>query len=316
MLESTKWHSRRCFRVEGDIDAPIDQYVTKVALVGAPNAGKSTLLNAMAGQKISAVSQKTNTTFRSKVGYFIERGTQVVMYDTPGLVEKSQYADQKHGQRVESAWNIAGSCDVALLLVDAHRQHARPDPRVVSLIENFANSLSKEKDSLKPKTALVLTKIDKIIAVDEDFAQMVRDLFQISQMNELFCISALRGNGLSRLQMYLQNSSKRSPWLIDTEVYNRNYRMDIAEEIIREKLFRAYYKEIPYSIKIIMQEIRHDEATVTVRALLSVASPSMKTIIIGTKGSAIRSVEKAAQCDLEKIYKLNVRVILSVSIRS
>jgi hypothetical protein len=64
---------------------------------------------------------------------------------------------------------------------------------VVSLIENFANSLSKEKDSLKPKTALVLTKIDKIIAVDEDFAQMVRDLFQISQMNELFCISALRG---------------------------------------------------------------------------------------------------------------------------
>lgn len=116
--------------------------------------------------------------------------------------------------------------------------------------------------------------------------------------------------------MYLQNSSKRSPWLIDTEVYNRNYRMDIAEEIIREKLFRAYYKEIPYSIKIIMQEIRHDEATVTVRALLSVASPSMKTIIIGTKGSAIRSVEKAAQCDLEKIYKLNVQVILSVSIRS
>lgn len=104
----------------------------------------------------------------------------------------SQYADQKHGQRVESAWNIAGSCDVALLLVDAHRQHTRPDPRVVTLIENFGNSLNQEKDSLKPKTALVLTKIDKIV-INEDIAQMVRDLFQISQMNELFCISALRG---------------------------------------------------------------------------------------------------------------------------
>jgi len=114
--------------------------------------------------------------------------------------------------------------------------------------------------------------------------------------------------------MYLQNSSRRSPWLIDTELYDRNYRMDIAEEIIREKLFRAYYKEIPYAVKILMQEIRHDEATVTVRAQLSVASSSMKTIIIGTKGSAIKSVEKAAQCDLEKIYQSNVRVILSVSV--
>lgn len=137
------------------------------------------------------------------------------MYDTPGLVEKrcgfihvilnsmrhvkeisylcSQYSDQKHGHRVESAWNIAGSCDVALLLVDAHRQHARPDPRVVTLIENFTSSLSEEKDTLKPKTALVLTKIDKVVAINEDFGQMVRDLFHISQMNELFCISALRG---------------------------------------------------------------------------------------------------------------------------
>ena len=128
------------------------------------------------------------------------------------------------------------------------------------------------------------------------------------------CMNFSVGNGLSRLQMYLQNSSRRSPWLIDTELYDRNYRMDIAEEIIREKLFRAYYKEIPYAVKILMQEIRHDEATVTVRAQLSVASSSMKTIIIGTKGSAIKSVEKAAQCDLEKIYQSNVRVILSVSV--
>lgn len=93
-----------------------------VAVAGAPNAGKSTLVNALTGRKVSATSGKTNTTFRTQMGYFQEGNVQVVLYDTPGLIERGQYRDQKHGERVESAWGIAGRCNLALLVLDAHRQ--------------------------------------------------------------------------------------------------------------------------------------------------------------------------------------------------
>lgn len=98
------------------------QRSTLVAIAGAPNAGKSTLVNALSGRKVSATSAKTNTTFRTQMGYFQEGNVQVVLYDTPGLIEPGQYRDQKHGDRVESAWGLAGACNLALLVMDAYRQ--------------------------------------------------------------------------------------------------------------------------------------------------------------------------------------------------
>ncbi len=100
----------------------IQQRSVLVAVAGAPNAGKSTLMNALMGRKVSATSGKTNTTFRTQMGYFQEGNVQVVLYDTPGLIERGQYRDQKHGERVESAWGVAGTCNLALLVLDAHRQ--------------------------------------------------------------------------------------------------------------------------------------------------------------------------------------------------
>jgi hypothetical protein len=104
-----------------------------------------------------------------------------------------QLADQKHGERVESAWNVAGSCDVSLLVIDAFRQYCRPDPRIVDLVGSYQNILKIHGSNNVPKAALVLTKVDKLLTQDTDFSQMADDLLKISRMNTMFLVSGLRG---------------------------------------------------------------------------------------------------------------------------
>ena len=104
-----------------------------------------------------------------------------------------QLADQKHGERVESAWNVAGSCDVSLLVIDAFRQYCRPDPRIIDLVGNYQNTLKTRGSNSVPKSALVLTKIDRLSIQDIDFSQMADDLLKISHMNTMFVVSGLRG---------------------------------------------------------------------------------------------------------------------------
>ena len=298
------------------------QRTSKVALAGAPNAGKSTLVNALVGHKVSAVSQKTNTTFRNTAGYFQDGSVQVILYDTPGVVTRGQYRDQKHGERVESAWGIAGSCSVSLLVIDAHRQYVRPDPRVVDLLEGFRDTVAEHaKQSTHgtggfkaPGTALVFTKIDKLLAYDVDFGQMTNDLHRISRIDDMFCVSGLRGQGMQALKQYLCSKAEPTPWLIEKGAYQETYGASIVKEVIREKIFRAYYKEIPYCVRILAPEVSRNERGIQVRAMIAVPSSSMKTIVVGAKGSAIASVERAVSRELEKVLRSTVSVTIGVQV--
>ena len=222
-----------------------------------------------------------------------------------------QYMDQTHGERVESAWNSAGSSDLVLLTVDAFRQLSKPDPRVIRLIQTFRNDIHAHGGKIVPRTALVLTKADKCSYEHSNLVEMSEYLLSISETERVFLVSGLRGTGLKELRSFITSCSKKSPW-IDTEGFNSDKMPAIAREIIKEKIFRAYYKEIPYATHISITNLHDNEEGVWIRAKLSVPSNSAKTIVIGKKGSAIGSVERAVQRELSNLYKKDAHVSIRV----
>ena len=219
--------------------------------------------------------------------------------------------DQKHGERVESAWNTAGSSDLALLIVDGYRQLSRPDPRVISLIETFKHSLGVDGIKNVPRTALVLTKADKCSNDPRNLVQISEYLLEISETEKVFLVSGLRGTGMSALRKHILSCSKRSPWIDNESLYGNQIPV-VAGEIIREKIFRAYYKEVPYAIRIAAVNVHQTEKEIWIQARLDVPSSSMKTIVIGTKGAAISSVERAVECEISNMYKKDAHVSIGV----
>ena len=201
-------------------------------------------------------------------------------------------------------------------------QYVRPDPRVVSLIETFQEKVAERRGELAEgadfpmvaplRTAIVFTKIDKLVAHDVDFRQMRDDLHRISGVDDVFCVSGLRGQGVQDLRRFMCRLSQATPWPVDKDAYEETYGSSIVKEVIREKVFRAYYKEIPYAIDILVNEVTEDGRGVRVRAALSVPSASMRTIVIGSKGRAIRSVERAVCGELARVFGKEVRCVLGV----
>ena len=201
-------------------------------------------------------------------------------------------------------------------------QYVRPDPRVVSLIEIFQKTVAEKRWELtegadipidaSPRTAIVFTKIDKLVAHDVDFRQMTDDLHRISGADDVFCVSGLRGQGVQDLRQFMCGLSRATPWPVDKDAYEETYGSSIVKEVIREKVFRAYYKEIPYAVDIQVNEVTEDRQGLRVRAALSVPSASMRTIVIGSKGRAIGSVERAVCGELARVFGKEVRCVIGV----
>lgn len=209
-----------------------------------------------------------------------------------------------------------GSCNVVLLVVDAFRQLLRPDPRIVRLIRTFKDDIHKHKSEKVPQIALVLTKLDKFSADEASLREMSEHLFELSRADDCFLVSGLRGTGLKELRNYITSHANESPWTIDGKTFYNTEQSSIVYEIVREKIFRAYYKEIPYAIEIKALNINDTENDIRVQVKLKVPSSSMKTIVIGKKGSAVSSVEKAVQHELSNTFEKDSHVNISVSCKT
>ena len=198
----------------------------------------------------------------------------------------------------------------------------RPDPRVVYLVESFKETVAKKHGELteaadvpvdtSPRTAIVFTKIDKLLAHDVDFRRMTDDLHRMSGVDDVFCVSGLRGQGVQDLRRFMCGLSQVTPWPVDKDAYEETYGSSIIKEVIREKVFRAYYKEIPYAVNVRVKEVTEDGRGLRVRASLAVPSASMRTIVIGSKGRAIGSVERAVCGELTRVFGKDVRCVLGV----
>ena len=273
-----------------------------VALIGEPNAGKSTLLNQMVGAKVSIVTHKVQTTRARIRGIAIQGDSQIVFVDTPGIFRPRRRLDRS---MVAAAWGGASDADIILLLVEAHRGQT---DGVKAIIESL-----KAHDTKTP-VALVINKIDRVKA--EVLLALSQDLNATYPFVQTFMISAERGYGCADLREWLAENLPVSPWLYpEDQIADLPMRM-IAAEITREKLTLRLHEEIPYQLTVETEawEERKD-GSARVDQIIYVARDGHKGIVLGKHGETIKAVSQAARLELEEFMGRRVHLFLQVKVR-
>lgn len=274
-----------------------------VALVGAPNAGKSTLLNAFVGSKISIVTPKVQTTRARVTGVAITGATQLVFVDTPGIFSPRRRLERA---MVDAAWSGAHDADVAVLLVDARRPADTEDDDTAGIVAGLK--------AVGSKAILVLNKVDlveknKLLALSDA-------LNQTGIFSETFMISALTGDGVTDLLEFIARDLPPGPWLYpEDQIADIPLRL-LAAEVTREKLFMQLHQELPYHLTVETEswEERND-GSVKIDQVVYVTRGTHKGIVLGKGGQLIKSVGSAARQDLEEFLERRVHLFLFVKVR-
>ncbi len=273
-----------------------------VALIGEPNAGKSTLLNRMVGAKVSIVTHKVQTTRARIRGVAIEGDAQIVFVDTPGLFAPRRRLDRA---MVAAAWSGAADADIVVLLVEAHRG-------VTAGVKVILEALN-ERAGGRP-VALAINKIDKVKA--DKLLALTKELNDLYDFTETFMISAEKGHGVDTLRKWLAAELPKGPWLYpEDQIADLPLRM-IAAEITREKLTLRLHQELPYQLTVETEnwEDRKD-GSVKIDQLIYVMRDGHKGILLGHKGETIKAVGKAAREELEEFLGRKVHLFLQVKVR-
>ncbi|EIE23555.1 GTP-binding protein Era [Coccomyxa subellipsoidea C-169] len=291
-----------------------DQRLLQAGIVGVPNSGKSTLTNALVGHKVSAVSSKTNTTDATRLGAFTEGPAQVALYDTPGVVTTRFLRGNQHAKRVRSAWGTASDCEMLLFIVDAHRQITEPDERVLQLVEELAAGPLPSWDP--PPALLLLNKIDRLSKEERPhLSRLGEHLNSIYPFQDTFSISAKHGVGMTALRQYLLSRSSPGKWALEAGESTDMTLNDIAREVLKEKVFRRLYKEIPYEVQI--EDVSFKmlmDGSLRIEKNLMVRSDQVRRIVVGKKGAAIGEIGASARKELEIMLKKRVHLMLYVKI--
>ena len=273
-----------------------------VALIGEPNAGKSTLLNRMVGAKVSIVTHKVQTTRARIRGVAMEGDSQLVFVDTPGLFRPRRRLDRA---MVAAARGGAADADIIVLLVEAHRG-------VTEGVERILENLS-EVIGDRP-VALAINKIDRVKA--DALLGLTKDLNERFSFVETFMISAEKGHGVKDLRQWLAAKLPESPWLYpEDQIADLPMRM-IAAEITREKLTLRLHQELPYQLTVETEswEERKD-GSARIDQVIYVARDGHKGIVLGKKGETIKTVSTQAREDLEEFLGRKVHLFLQVKVR-
>jgi GTP-binding protein Era len=273
-----------------------------VALIGEPNAGKSTLLNRMVGAKVSIVTHKVQTTRARIRGVAMEGESQIVFVDTPGLFRPRRRLDRA---MVAAAWGGAADADVVVLMVEAHRG-------ITQGVEDILAALADHVGG-RP-VALAINKIDRVEAPALlGLSKELNDRFAFVQT---FMISAEKGYGVDDLRAWLATMMPEGPWLYpEDQIADLPLRM-IAAEITREKLTIRLHEEIPYQLTVETEnwEERKD-GSVRIDQVVYVARDGHKGIVLGHKGETIKVIGQLARTELETFLERRVHLFLQVKVR-
>jgi len=273
-----------------------------VALIGEPNAGKSTLTNRMVGAKVSIVTHKVQTTRARIRGVALEGEAQIVFVDTPGLFQPKRRLDRA---MVAAAWGGAADADVIVLLVEAHRGLT---PGVETILERLAEV------GQGRSVALAINKIDRVEApVLLGLTKALNDRFPFE---ETFLISAEKGHGCDDLKAWLAARLPEGPWLYpEDQIADLPLRM-IAAEMTREKLTLRLHQELPYQLTVETEnwEDRKD-GSARIDQIVYVIRDGHKGIVLGKKGETIKAVGQAARAELEEFLDRKVHLFLQVKVR-
>ena len=271
-----------------------------VALIGAPNVGKSTLVNRLVGTKVSIVTHKVQTTRALIRGIIIHNNTQIVLVDTPGIFTPKRRLDRA---MVTTAWSGAKDADIVLVLVDAAKGLDEETEEV------FA-SLS----TVKQEKILVINKVDSVPR--PSLLELTKKLNEGQTFSETFMISALKGTGCDDLLGYLAKKLPEGPWYYPEDQISDMPMRQLAAEITREKLYMLLHNELPYASTVETEswEERPD-GSVKINQIIYVEREGQKKIVLGTKGETIKAIGQAARKELMEILEQKVHLFLFVKVR-
>ncbi|MEM6780468.1 MAG: GTPase Era [Pseudomonadota bacterium] len=272
------------------------------AVIGAPNAGKSTLINEMVGTKVSIVSPKVQTTRTRVLGIVMQDEAQIVLVDTPGIFEPDKRKTMERAM-VAAALDGLSDADVILFLVDAHA-YKRQD---------LSQILERLKAQNRP-VALVLNKVDKINP--EKLLELSKELNDAHAFEVTFMVSALKGKGVDDITSYLADVMPEGPHLFpEDQVSDMPVRL-LAAEITREKLFHKLHQELPYALTVETEEWEpFQDGSIKINQTIYVARDNHKGIVLGKGGSLIKDVGEKSRIELEDILETRVHLKLFVKVR-
>jgi len=271
-----------------------------VALIGAPNAGKSTLLNRLVGHKLAIVTPKPQTTRTRLLGIAIEGRSQIVYVDTPGIFAPRRRLDRA---MVAAAWSGAEDADQTALLIDAARGVDRDTRRILDRLA------ARDRASI-----LVLNKIDLVRR--EGLLGLADQLARVGRFDPVFMISGLKGDGVEDLKRHLASSVPPGPWLFPEDQLSDAPERLIAAEVTREQIFLQLRDELPYgsTVETEQWEDRND-GSVRIEQVIFVQRPSQRAIVLGEGGQRIKAIGARARAELERMLERRVHLFLFVKVR-
>jgi len=274
-----------------------------VALIGEPNAGKSTLLNRMVGAKVSIVTHKVQTTRARIRGVAIEGEAQIVFVDTPGLFRPRRRLDRA---MVAAAWGGAADADIVVLLVEAHRGLTDGVQAIIDALQ--------ERVAEGRSVALAINKIDRVKS--EALLALSAQLNEAYPFAQTFMISAEKGYGVDDLRGWLAAELPEGPWLYpEDQIADLPMRM-IAAEMTREKLTLRLHQELPYQMTVETESWdERKDGSVRIDQVIYVLRDGHKGIVLGHKGETIKAVSQAARVELEEFLGRKVHLFLQVKVR-
>jgi len=271
-----------------------------VAVVGAPNAGKSTLVNALVGQKVAIVSPKAQTTRARLMGVAIEGDTQLLLVDTPGIFEPKRRLDRA---MVSAAWGGTEGADVIALVVDAK---GGLGPKVIPIAESIANRR-------EPKY-LILNKVD--LADKAKLLLHAERLNGIVDFAETFFISATTGDGLAELKTAFARAMPEGPWHYPEDQVSDATERSLASEVTREQLYLQLHAELPYASAIETEQYKErEDGSVEIRQQILVERPTQRAIVLGKGGARIKEIGARARAELSAIMGKPVHLYLHVKVK-
>ncbi len=275
-----------------------------VALVGAPNVGKSTLMNNLVGAKVAIVTPKVQTTRTRVLGICIRGASQLVFVDTPGIFMPKRRLERA---MVRAAWRGAADADMAVVLVDtAQGREGAVDTDTGRIIEGLKRG--------ERKAILALNKID--LVKRETLLGLAEELDRTGVFTDAFMISALTGDGVADLSDFLAASVPEGPWLFPEDQLSDMPERLLAAEITREKLFLQLHQDLPYSLAVETESWEEfDDGSVKINQIIYIQRDSQKAIVLGKGGRQIKAVGRAAREELEALFGRRVHLFLHVKVR-
>lgn len=272
-----------------------------IAVVGAPNVGKSTLINALVGAKVTIVSPKVQTTRNRILGVALEGDTQLILVDTPGIFESPKRRLEK--AMIRSAWDSFRDADGIMVMMDVSQRSFEDTEMILSRLENY-----------KKKAVLVLNKIDLI---PRENLLALAEKFSHASIDQIFMISALKGDGIDDIKRYWAQEVPEGPWLFPEDQLSDLPLRFLAAEITREEIFNRLHEELPYSIWIETESWEEfKDGSVKISQLIYVQRESQKPIVLGKGGQQIKAIGAAARRQLIDILGRPVHLFLQVKVKA